>query len=747
MAYLLTKTIRNVLSSPKVRCLPLTNASPSIPFSTKSTGQQRGPNFTFIRRLSRKPLSRESTFAILFGVGVLGAVGSINLFLHWKANRYTDPSYNPVYEKRPSAKPKKSDSETAESTKGVSASPKSVRLPPRVKHVIIGAGAAGINAARAIRSVDPLALVLLIAGDTNYGEEQVETEGGKTYPPPYIRPVLSGGLWWRSPERRQVMLDPLGDIRSHSWFYYEPLSFFIEPEELSEAKEGGICLLRGNPVVALHPRRHAITLADGQEIQYECCLLATGARPRTVPELGQCSLSGVDLVANKRVTYFRNIADYKHLQSVSDRLHKNGGRVAVLGSSQLACELATSFLEERRLTKEEKEANSPKDSAAFHVNQFLGFAVSHPMEDVLPPVLAQAVSDYETERGVVLSPSTTIVRASLVDPTNPAESRIRLTIHKREEGGVIKEEEDLIVDHVVCAVGNEPRTELGTKAGLELDPVNGGLLVNSELKSRDNIYVAGSVASYWDSELDCRRRVDHISASEDTGELAGLNMARSAPSPSHEVEDKLAEACVAPEKTYDPLPSARKYQTSLWFNIGKGAHYDCVGLVDSKNLITRTVFLEGEESSAVVFYLRPEDNRLMGVLLWNITDELFKDPEYVAPSRINLARSMVADRLILREDDDVLECAKQFDLGGEIAEHYAELKAFIEAKRAEDEAASAAVTALTDKKTEPTEADSQVLARTKEEVVVAETLENSNTVRHQRKAVYRNRRVSEMKIP
>lgn len=406
--------------------------------------------------------------------------------------------------------------------------------------------------------------------------------------------------------------------------------------------------------------------------------------------------------------------------------------MAVLGSNQLACELATSFLEERRLTKEEQEVNPPKDSAVFHVHQFLGFDALHPMEDVLPPVLAQAVSDYETARGVVLSPSATVVRASLVDPTNPAESRIRLTIHKREEGGLIKEEGDLIVDHVVCAVGNEPRTELGAKAGLELDPVNGGLLVNSELESRDNIYVAGSVASYWDSELDCRRRVDHISASEDTGELAGLNMARSASSPSHEV--KLAEACVAPEKTYDPLPFARKHQTALWFNIGKGAHYDCVGLVDSKHLITRTVFLEGDESSAVVFYLRPEDNRLMGVLLWNIPDELFKDPEYVAPSRLNLARNLVADRLILRGDDDVLECARQFDLGGEIAEHYEELKTFIEAKRAEDEAAAAAAAVATEaaelgsKKAETSTADSHASVKAEADVVVVPSPDNSSAV-------------------
>ncbi|VDM17394.1 unnamed protein product [Hydatigera taeniaeformis] len=718
-----------------------------IPFSTNSSSNEGSQNFSFKRRFFSKPLSKESIFAIIFGAGVLGVSCGLNLFVNWKSNRYADPSNCPIYEKRPPTALDKSSSKSVECSNDPLLSTKSDRLPPRVKHVIIGAGAAGINAARAIRSVDPLALVLLIAGDTNCGEEEVETGKGKTYPPPYIRPVLSGGLWWRTPERRQVMLDPLGDIRSHSWFYYEPLSFFIEPHEpfihipcalnlsiyissrLSEAEEGGICLLRGNPVVALHPKRHAITLADGQEIQYECCLLATGARPLIVPELGHCSHSGVDLVANKRVTYFRNIADYKHLQSVSDRLHKNGGRVAVLGSNQLACELATSFLEERRLPKEEQDTNSSKDSAAFHVHQFLGFGTLHPMEDILPPILAEAVSAYETSRGVVLLPSTTVVRASLVDPTNPTESQIRLTIQKREEGGIIKEEEDLIVDHVVCAVGNEPRTELGSKAGLEVDPVNGGLLVNSELESRDNIFVAGSAASYWDSELDCRRRVDHISVSEDTGELAGLNMARSVSSPSHEVKDKLAEACVSPEKTYDPLPAARKHQTALWFNIGKGAHYDCVGLVDSKRLATRTVFLEGEESSAVVFYLRPEDNRLMGVLLWNITDELFKDPEYVAPSRINLARSLVAQRLILREDDDVLECARQFDLGGEIAEHYEELRAFIEAKRAEEEASAAAEPSTSgNKETEVTNAVSQIAVKPEDDTVAVVTSDNSSAV-------------------
>lgn len=114
--------------------------------------------------------------------------------------------------------------------------PAKIKLPFHVKYLIVGAGASGMSAARAIRSADPLAKILLIAGDSNCGEELIETfeEDSTittTYPPPYVRPLLSGGLWWRSPERRKVMLNPAGDIRTHSWFFYEPISFFIEPEK------------------------------------------------------------------------------------------------------------------------------------------------------------------------------------------------------------------------------------------------------------------------------------------------------------------------------------------------------------------------------------------------------------------------------------------------------------------------------------------------------------------------------------
>lgn len=375
---------------------------------------------------------------------------------------------------------------------------------------------------------------------------------------------------------------------------------------------------------------------------------------------------------------------FRYLQSVSDKLHKNGGRIAVLGSGALACEIAASLLEDRRLSEAEKASkdSSSRDSSDFHVHQFLSLGLIHPMSEILPPVLAQSLSTYETERGIHLEADQSVVRASLVDPSNPDESKIRLTISKRDENGMITHDHELIVDHVVCALGNTPRTDLAVSSGLEVDLRNGGFLVNSEMESRQDIYAAGSVASFWDANLEARRRIDHISVSEDTGELAGLNMARSANYSKSEVKEKLQEVKLTND--YDPLPFARKYQSDIWFNMSKDARYDSVGLIDSANLLTRTVFLKDSTHSALVFYLHPNNHRLMGVLLWNLKDEFFDDNEYAAPGRLNLARKMLSDHLVLSDDASIIECAKQFDLPGEIAESYAELKKFIEMKKEDD---------------------------------------------------------------
>ncbi len=78
-------------------------------------------------------------------------------------------------------------------------------------------------------------------------------------------------------------------------------------------------------------------------------------------------------------------------------------------------------------------------------------------------------------------------------------------------------------DHVIVAAGIEPECELASSANLELDPVNGGFVVNSELEARRNIWVAGDAASFYDGQLG-RRRVEHHDNAIVTGRLAGGNM-------------------------------------------------------------------------------------------------------------------------------------------------------------------------------------------------------------------------------
>lgn len=252
-------------------------------------------------------------------------------------------------------------------------------------------------------------------------------------------------------------------------------------------------------------------------------------------------------------------------------------------------------------------------------------------------------------------------------------------------------------------VGIEPNTDLAASACLELDPVHSGFLVNAELETRAGVYVAGDAASYWDPILGFRRRVEHLNFAEETGHLAGKNM---------------AFPFQPPEETTS-LPQRYHYQSSMWSSLGPSLSWDAVGNVDARNLETRSFFLSqpsavphsDQTSSAgmtdslhsipsadlgrllrgVVFYLTPKEKRLVGVLLWNLPDELYTDEKYAAPGRLNLARSLLAQRLLIGQNPnfdsaeaELTDLASQFDLDGELARDYAELKAFMESQTKEE---------------------------------------------------------------
>ena len=108
---------------------------------------------------------------------------------------------------------------------------------------------------------DPLAKILII-GD----EEHL----------PYMRTPLSKEMWFMT-DREAV-----GQLRFTQWngrersLKFEPPSFYTPSEELSESAKGGVSVLTGRRVVQVDAEAQTATLADGSQIGFGKCLIATG---------------------------------------------------------------------------------------------------------------------------------------------------------------------------------------------------------------------------------------------------------------------------------------------------------------------------------------------------------------------------------------------------------------------------------------------------------------------------------------
>ncbi|CAH8867816.1 unnamed protein product [Trichobilharzia szidati] len=501
--------------------------------------------------------------------------------------------------------------------------PEDKAFPTHVPYIIVGAGAAGMSAARSIRASDPTSRVLLIAGGASGSGRTSEPgieETSYVEPPPYLRPPLSKELWNRTSSKEKKLLRSDGDIRRHSWLYYEPDSFFLKPEDLGAVQYGGVALVRGDPVVRLDPDRHIVFLASGRQITYDRCLLATGGTPKRLKELEVCSRTGVDLTDTGHVSYFRNMADYRRLRDLADKLRETGGRIAVIGGGFLGSELSVSLLKQPAKSTDASTATTTttptKDSPdpiQSKLSVIHAFRETVPMSSVLPPCLASAVGRFESSKGVELWSSSDVVGLSLV-PENKTHTtttqatvkeqakfvpmgtvaastsnseRVRLRVRRSVSG--IERVEEVDVDHVVCVIGIDPNTDLSSEAGLEVDPNNGGFLVNAELEARQGVYVAGDAASYWDPIVGCRRRVEHLNFAEEAGSLAGKNMAASLLTSG--------TACRTASSSH------YQHQSSLWSTLGPELSWDAVGLIDSRLLLTRGFFASPEDDNNIMILL------------------------------------------------------------------------------------------------------------------------------------------------
>jgi 3-phenylpropionate/trans-cinnamate dioxygenase ferredoxin reductase component len=303
--------------------------------------------------------------------------------------------------------------------------------------VIVGAGLAAARAVEALRK-DGYEGSITILGD--------EPER------PYLRPPLSKEYLRGETDREQVYV--------HAPTYYS---------------EHRIDLRSGTVVRAIEPSSREVVLEGEERVAFDRLLLATGARPRTLP------VPGADLPG---VITLRTLAD-------ADAIHAaaiDAERIVVIGAGWIGSEVAASL----RMLGRTVVLMAPEVV---------------PLERVLGPEIGGVYRDVHLQHGVDWRPGTTVGRLVGTD---------------RVQGVETSAGERIAADLVVIGVGVQPRTELAVAAGIA---VGDGIEVSATLEtSVPGIFAAGDVASAWHPFYDRRLRSEHWANAKFQGSAAGRSL-------------------------------------------------------------------------------------------------------------------------------------------------------------------------------------------------------------------------------
>uniref|UniRef100_A0A914HU07 MH2 domain-containing protein n=1 Tax=Globodera rostochiensis TaxID=31243 RepID=A0A914HU07_GLORO len=415
-------------------------------------------------------------------------------------------------------------------------------------------------ASLSIRARDPDARVLIIT------DEQES---------PYKRGPLSKELWWFADETGVESLshtNPTSTSGRRRFAFYEADGFYLSPEELDHWEHGGVGLMRGAKVVRVNTDENFVELEDGRRIEFGKCLIATGSDALMQNSLGRIS------ELEDHVTVLGKAADFRKIYTKMDKMAADGdvqNVVVVLGGGLLGTELAYSL--NRRYARDREKASLKIVQLCYEPG-------------VLSEILPEALSDYSTDllrvQGIDVLTDTCINSATF-SPKNLKAHQRKLCLNTKTS--TINEKLDreptrqqILCDHLIIALGAEPRVELADeKTGIKLDKENGGVMA--------------------DEHLHRRRRCTHWQHAQITGRLAGENMTDG-------------------HKTYT-------HQGAFVTMFGPFGHICGVGDVNPHSLNTTTIMAKNErnvaedsddELRAVVLYTDPNTNIVSGVLLFNI---------------------------------------------------------------------------------------------------------------------------------
>jgi 3-phenylpropionate/trans-cinnamate dioxygenase ferredoxin reductase subunit len=299
--------------------------------------------------------------------------------------------------------------------------------------VIVGAGMTAASAAEALRQAEFDGRILIVGREPHL---------------PYERPPLS-----KEYLRGEQGVDDL-PVRGEDWYAEQEVEVRI-----------------GTEVTALDPDGPSVELADGERIDADAVLLATGGMPRRMPG-----------PSSDRVLYLRTIEDCDRIRELLV-----SGRLVVVGAGFIGAEVAASARARGvEVTVLERNGVPLNRALGEEIGQLYGAIHRDHGVDLRTGAMVESIE--ETAGGVVVG---------------------------------LGEGEFIEADAVLVGVGIGPNTELAEAAGLDVD--NGVLVDERCMTSADGVFAAGDMASHL-HPLFGRLRVEHFDNAIKMGAAAARSM-------------------------------------------------------------------------------------------------------------------------------------------------------------------------------------------------------------------------------
>ncbi len=277
--------------------------------------------------------------------------------------------------------------------------------------VVVGAGQAGFSLCDRLRKQGHTGSITIVGAEPHL---------------PYQRPPLSKAYMLGEFDRDRLML---------------------RPEEYYA--QNSIRVATGTRIASVSRDRQVVRAESGEEFPYDLLALATGARPRRLPDAIGGSLA--------QVHYLRTIEDSDRLSD----LYADGARLLVAGGGYIGLEVA---------------ACARSRGAAVIVAE----AARRILSRVAGEEIARRIGSIHQDRGVDLRCGAAIDSIVAV-----------------EEGAIQSQFRDGAIetaDAALAGIGAAPRTELAEEAGLAVD---NGIAVDERCRTSDpRIYAAGDCASF-----------------------------------------------------------------------------------------------------------------------------------------------------------------------------------------------------------------------------------------------------------